>query len=61
MLKITVIRETQIKTTVIYLYLPTLIAKKKKKKNTEHTKCYSGYRGTGNSMLLAVVQNCTIT
>lgn len=32
MLKITVIRETQIKTTVIYLYLPTLIAKKKKKK-----------------------------
>ena len=60
MLKITVIRETQIKTTVIYLYLPTLRAKKKKKK-TEHTKCYSGYRGTGNSMLLAVVQNCTIT
>lgn len=32
MLKITVIRETQIKTTVIYLYLPTLRAKKKKKK-----------------------------
>ena len=33
MLKISVIREIQIKTIIIHLYSPTLIAKKKKKKN----------------------------
>ena len=32
MLKISVIREIQIKTIIIHLYSPTLIAKKKKKK-----------------------------